>query len=129
MTYQKRRKVDPYIHLYNKAHRLEGVSNMAKIPTTPNIETVRRISILCNAQYCYLLLTPEDSLIYIFTDIADTGLHHYKKELKAWCGMEFRVYNKSEKKSLLIKEIIEKGKKILPIKDIEIKKAEKNLGL
>ena len=102
---------------------------MAKVPTTPNIETVRRISILCNAQFCYLLIIPEDTIIYIFTDIADTDLDHYKRELKTWCDMEFQVYNEPEKKSLIIKKIIETGKKILPIKDSEIKKAEKNLGL
>ena len=98
------------------------------LPTTPNKEIVRRISILFNAKYCYLRMISEDSHIYILTDIADTDISNYESELQAWCGMTFQVHNESDKKNI-INDIIDKGEKILPIKSLEIKKAEKKLGL
>jgi len=96
--------------------------------TKPNIETVRRISMLCKVNYCYLLIRPNDPIIQLLADINDTSVKNYKSELEAWCGMQFSIYNESDKPDI-IDYIIKNGKKILPIQHQEIKKAEKNLGL
>ena len=98
------------------------------ITTTPNIETARRISILCKAQYCYLLTAVKDPVISIFVDISDSNLDDYRSELEAWCGMKFHIYNESAE-TKIIENIVKHGRQILPITKQEIKKAEKKLGL
>lgn len=96
--------------------------------TTPHIETVRRVSILCKVKCCYLLIIPEDPFVHLFADINDKDINMYKSELEAWCGMKFRIYNESDE-SETTNNLKSQGKKILPINNEEIKKAEKNLGL
>jgi len=82
--------------------------------TTPNKETVRRISVLHKAKYCYLLVIPTDPLVYILSDIATSRLDQFARDLEEWSGMKFQVYN--EKSAVdRVNNIKKNGEKILPI--------------
>jgi len=96
--------------------------------TTPNIETIRRISILFKAKYCYLLIIPDDPVIQILVDIKKNQLNNYKSEIESWCGMKFYIFNNETAHTNTINNIKKNGTKILPIKTEEIKKAEINFG-
>ncbi len=85
-------------------------------PTTiPNKESVRRISVLHHASYCYLLVIPDDPQVYIHANIDEKYLDDYRQELADWCGMKFQVQNESGDKEI-IKNIKQNGEKILPIR-------------
>ena len=97
--------------------------------TTPNIETIRRISILFKAKYCYLLTIPDDPVIQVLVDINKNQLNNYKAEIESWCGMQFYIFNHETAHANTVNNIKKNGTKILPIKAEEIKKAEINFGL
>ena len=63
------------------------------ISTIPNIEIVRRISILNGASSCYIVIDCKVAFIQVLADINTETLIYYKEELESWCGMKFQVYN------------------------------------
>lgn len=99
-------------YLINATYQINNGTAMWLV--TPNKESVRRISILNNANYCYLLILPNDPLVHILSDVDTHSLEKYKDELESWCGMKFKVYDET-KEVMMISRIKNQGEKILPI--------------
>ena len=82
--------------------------------TTPNKESVRRVTKLNGATFCYILVEPHETNILMCTDIPKSKHVAVIQELKDWCGMPFEIYaadNNDDIKHRIIKD----GEKILPI--------------
>ncbi len=91
----------------------QEVFNMAN--TTPNKESIRRICILHGGSYCILHVDTGAEHVEVLTDITDERLPICEKELEAWCGMKFKLFNEGSKDKI-VKHIRISGEKILPIK-------------
>ena len=91
----------------------QAVFNMAN--TTPNKESIRRICILYGGSFCILHVDTGAEHVEVLTDIADERLPICEKELEAWCGMKFKLFNErsNDEKTEPIRL---SGEKILPIK-------------
>ena len=83
--------------------------------TIPNKETIRRICILHGCSYCFIHVNTGAEHTDILTDIIDKKKLACLKELEAWCGMKFKLYNELSPDET-IKQISTSGEKILPIK-------------
>ena len=95
-----------------KKHQQKGLSPMAN--TTPNKETIRRISLLHDATFCYINVSTGDEYVEALANIKTEKMKSYKKKLEAWSGMKFRVYNMHSKREQ-VKNLKITGEKILPI--------------
>ena len=84
------------------------------ISTTPNKEIVRRICVMNDASFCYLLVEYSSATIKLYANIPDNLILKANEELLSWCGMPFKIYNDNSE-TLLINNIMNKGEKILPI--------------
>ncbi len=82
--------------------------------TTPNLETIRRICLLKNIEYCYILIDTGDEFVYLMVDLEDKKIELFTQELESWCGMKFKVFNDERDKEISIR-ISSKGKKIYPL--------------
>ena len=82
--------------------------------TTPNKEIVRRLCLLHGVSECYILSEEDQHHVDVLADIIDNKLDGFNKELEAWAGMSFHVFNKGSKTEK-VEKIIKTGVKILPV--------------
>ncbi len=86
--------------------------------TTPNKETIRRLCLLHKVNSCYLLSDRSTVFVDLLIELEDKHSELFKQELESWCGMKFKLFNKSSNEKDIIR-IKNEGELIYPLSEIK----------